>query len=139
MKVKIVKCNDDYWYKGNIGELFEVIDYDKKVFFVRSQYGKLGYVYKADTTTVDEIMYEISKGMQILTTRCKMDEYCMVGSVLCAECKYNCGIDESEQTVQCSWQKESDKMDLKSMAVRFENVEQREAIPPIISEGGAMK
>ena len=39
--------------------------------------------------------------------------------------KHNYGRDKVKKIVQCSWQeKESDKMDLKSMAVRFENVEQ---------------
>lgn len=147
MKVKIVRCSGDYWYKDKIGELFEVIDYDKKVFFVRSQYGKLGYVYKADTIPVNEIRYEISKGMQILTTRCKMNEYCMVGSVLCAECKYNCGIDESEKTVQCSWQKGSKEMDytnrfkkesdeMKRLDIRKDYMDNKIEIVTHYSDGG---
>ena len=58
--------------------------------------------------------------------------------VLCVmSCEHNCGREESAQTVQCSWQEnESDKMDLKSMAVRFENVEQREAIFKKFKEKG---
>ena len=51
--------------------------------------------------------------------------------------KHNCGRDKVNKIVQCSCQeKESDKMYLKSMAVRFDNVEQREAIFKRFKEKG---
>lgn len=40
------------------------------------------------------------------------------------------------KTVQCSWQKESNEMDLKSIAVRFENFEQYEAIIEKFKDSG---
>lgn len=83
MKVKIVKCNEGWWYRGNIGKVVEVKEDQKYYEYYNTFNGER--ILKSDTVPVNEI----------------------------------------NKTVQCSWQ---DKMDLKSIAVRFENVEQREAI-----------
>lgn len=84
---------------------------------------------------VNEIKYE-SRDMT-LETKCPAGFNQMVGSVVCWACKYNCSSNVKSRVVLCSWQKEEeDKMDLKSIAVRFENVEQREEIEAIFKKEG---
>ena len=84
---------------------------------------------------VNEIKYE-SRDM-ILETKCPAGFTQMVGSVMCRACKYNCSSNVKSRVVLCSWQKEEeDKMDLKSIAVRFENVEQREEIALVFKNNG---
>ena len=134
MKVKIINWSEDkyYWYKSRIGEVFEVKDDSNNSNYYYTSTG--ARIVKADTIPVNEIKY-ISKDM-ILHTNCPAGFSQMVGSIVCGKCEYNCGTDRVNQTVQCSWQKESKEMDLKSIAVRFENFEQYEAIIEKFKDSG---
>ena len=122
MIVKITDWTEDkyYWYKSRVGEVFEVRDDGK--YYCTSTGARIA---KSDTIPVNEIKYELESNVicDTCVTSCEHKKNTMVGSVGCSKCEYNCGDDKTNQTVQCSWQ-----MDLKSIAVKFENVEQREEI-----------
>ena len=125
MKVKITDWTEDkyYWYKSRIGEVFEVKeDSNNSNYYCTSTGARIA---KSDTIPVNEIKYELESNVRCDTcvTSCEYKKNTMVGSVGCSKCEYNCGDDKTSQTVQCSWQ-----MDLKSIAVKFENVEQRKVI-----------
>ena len=125
MKVKITDWTEDkyYWYKSRIGEVFEVKeDSNNSNYYCTSTGARIA---KSDTIPVNEIKYELESNVRCDTcvTSCEYKKNTMVGSVGCSKCEYNCGDDKTSQTVQCSWQ-----MDLKSIAVKFENVEQRKEI-----------
>lgn len=101
MKVKIV--NARAWYSHKLGDVLEVEDdKDNLRYYKLKNYSNS--ILKADTIPVSEIKY-ISKDM-ILHTNCTAGFSQRVGSVVCGRCEYNCGTDEVNQTVQCSWQDE---------------------------------
>ena len=133
MKVKITDWTEDkyYWYKSRIGEVFEVKeDSNNSNYYCTSTGARIA---KSDTIPVNEIKYELESNVRCDTcvTSCEYKKNTMVGSVGCSKCEYNCGDDKTSQTVQCSWQ-----MDLKSIAVSFENTKQRGEIERKFMENG---
>ena len=158
MKIKII--NPRAWYLHKLGEILEVEE-DKDNSRYYKLYNYSNCILKADTIPVNEIKYEVESNVRCDTcvTSCNHKKNIMVGSVGCNECEYNCGDDKVNQTVQCSWQKEtsfvklsreldesakeygkmikeSDKMDLKTIAVKFHGSEQREHIISVFKENG---
>lgn len=134
MKVKIIKCSDrENSYGHLVGKVFKVNNSNHMLCVIVDG----NYVYNIsskDTVPVSEIRYE-SLINGFLNPYCTYGN-CRIPSIKCSYCEHNCGIDKVNQTVQCSWQEESDKMNLKSIAVRFENKEQREEIRSIFKEKG---
>ena len=142
MKVKIIKCSGDYLYKDDINEIFEVDDYKDNLYITtRSNIRGDFYVtiLKADTIPVHEINLEVGDRITIEEFK-EVDKYYIwnklddnnkipLNTYTDARCFE---LDEIETIInyinkELLMSKET-KMNLKEIAVRFENVEQREEI-----------
>lgn len=105
MKVKIVKCSGDYWYRDRIGLVFEIVEEVNPLFY--RTVNIFNEILKSDCVEVNEIKYELGEHGDCITKCLNKDNIeRMVGSFNCDKCNYSCGHDEVNQIVECAYKEE---------------------------------